>query len=127
MIAPAGLTPAARRLWDEAEADLRERREWRDALAPTLLAYVENATEARTSLRRARREPLVTGSAGQQAPHPSYAVAARCDGLALAAARQLGLAAKTVAAAAIDPKTESSDILDELASRRVWRRGGESA
>src|SRR5687768_8400587 len=52
--------------------------------------YQANLWAAASALDAARRDPWVQGSTGQRKAHPGFAVAARCDELALRYARELG-------------------------------------
>jgi hypothetical protein len=129
----AGITdPRARKMWEQAERELRKLGRWRPVHAPLLERLVLNRVAAADALATAMAKPEVPGSTGQMVAHPMFAVAARCDQVALACTRELCLSPGTalaIAAVAGEPvgsETDSgqaaADALDELAARR--RRPG---
>jgi hypothetical protein len=78
-------------MWRDAVALLREQGTWDDADAPVLERVILNRQAAERAHAEAAAEPWVTGSTGQLVAHPGFAVAARCDQVAVSLARQLML------------------------------------
>lgn len=126
MSAPEHLAGEARRIFDQAERELRQRGSWRPVHAGLVERMAVNRMEARRALETASASPTTDGSTGQLVAHPLFAVAARCDQVALSIARALQLTPATQRVAADDPDKardekapEAMDELDELARRRV--------
>lgn len=125
---PATIPAAGRAMWRDAVADLQARGVWSPKMCPALLErLVLNRLAAANALVAATAEPVVTGSTGQPTAHPMFAVAARCDQVAMALARQLTLTPQTRIDLADDEDTpdglEALDApaQDELAPRRNRR------
>ena len=75
-----------------------------DAMRAQMRAHLEAGAEA---LEAARAEPFVTGSRGQLAEHPGFAVAARSHDVAVRFARQLRIAGESVE----EPDENPFDVL----------------
>ena len=122
MAAPRRLDPDARRLWRQAERELRERGLWKPTCGPLLERMILNRQAAERALETALASPDGEGSTGQTVAHPMFAVAARCDQVALAIARQLRLTPGTSVSiegtAPSEKAKKAADPLDELARRR---------
>jgi hypothetical protein len=124
---PSSIPARAVGEWNRALKLLRDRGEFlasRDV--PLLERLIVNRHTARTLHREALRTPFVDGSTGQLVPHPGFAVAARCDRVALELGRVLNLTPDLFGAAVIDDPSSSDDgtpfdALDELAPRRRAR------
>ena len=125
MRAPDSLPAAWRAAWRTHTAVLAERG-WRPetdaALLERMLLHRAAAVDA---LEAAQASPWIPGSAGQLTAHPGFAVAARCESVALALAKQLDLGplGRRLAgvAPADEPADEFADLDDELAKRRGAR------
>lgn len=128
MSAPKRLSVAERRLWDQAERELKRRGQWRPVLAQLLEPMVANWVAGDDALARARRNPESRGSMGQPVANPMFGIAATCHRMALSYARQLGLVVKAgqVSAATPEPERKQADPgseLDELGAFRQARAG----
>jgi hypothetical protein len=88
---PAYLAETAQ-AWDGAFADPISQA-WTAGDRPILLRWIDSMDRAARALRRADRKPVVLGSAGQLAEHPSYATAARAIAVAEKCEQQLGFGA----------------------------------
>jgi P27 family predicted phage terminase small subunit len=77
--APTDLDKAARALWRDVQAALREQRTWTDSDAGALHRYVAAVQTARTMREAAAAQPWTEGSTGQLVPHPAWKVAADAD------------------------------------------------
>jgi len=66
---------------------------WTPADGPILARYIEHWERAQKAARRADRKPVVLGSVGQPAEHPSYSTMARSIAVVERCEQLLGLGA----------------------------------
>jgi hypothetical protein len=66
---------------------------WTPADGPILVRYIEHWERAQKAARRADRKPVVLGSVGQPAEHPSYSTMARSISVVERCEQLLGLGA----------------------------------
>lgn len=108
-------------MWRSALAELRGRPDFAMSDVALLERLVLNRMAADNALAQAEADPYVEGSTGQLVAHPGYAVAARCDGVAISLARQLRLSPMTRDAIEAEEDDVPASTIDEIAKRRGLR------
>ena len=113
-------------LYTDLRSVLEAEGRWRvERDAPLLDRLVVNHLTAKAALADACRNPWVEGASKGKGlvAHPGFAVAARCDAIALSAARELRLTQRYAAVKTADDEPEAGSwaALDELAPRRRSR------
>lgn len=128
---PEGIPRGSRwhTMWIVARDEMVRSGTWRLTHGPLLERLVVNRMAAHGALAEAAAEPWVSGSTGQLVAHPGFAVAARCDQVALSLARQLRLTPATCEAVMDESDDDTADeeptsALDELAKLRARRAAG---